>query len=87
MKSTVLLTTALFLASAPSPDSDSITQLSGGFLSIPDARGLLAADATPAAQLADATPVALPVIELAASGEEPETPPADAEIKQRDTQQ
>lgn len=33
MKSTVLLATALFLASAPTPDTNSISEMSGGFLS------------------------------------------------------
>ena len=43
MKSTILLATALFLISAPSPDSNTITELSSGFLS-PQAAGPLLAD-------------------------------------------
>lgn len=45
MKSTILLTTALFLASAPSPDSKTISELSAGFLST-DNHGLMAAEVT-----------------------------------------
>ena len=44
MKSTILLTTALFLASAPSPDSKTITELSAGFLSTGNDHGLMAAE-------------------------------------------
>jgi len=44
MKSIALLATALFLASAPSPDSETISQLSAGFLSPGDAQPLLAAE-------------------------------------------
>lgn len=32
MKSTILLTTALFLASAPAPDTQAISEFSAGFL-------------------------------------------------------
>ena len=46
MKSTILLTTALFLASAPSPDSKTISELSAGFLSTGDNLGLMAAEVT-----------------------------------------
>ena len=46
MKSTILLTTALFLASAPSPDSKTISELSAGFLSAGDNQGLMAAEFT-----------------------------------------
>ncbi len=46
MKSTILLTTALFLASAPSPDSKTISELSAGFLSTGDNQGLMAAELT-----------------------------------------
>ncbi len=46
MKSTILLTTALFLASAPSPDSKTISELSAGFLSTGDNHGLMAAEVT-----------------------------------------
>ncbi len=44
MKSIVTLWAALFLASAPSPDSDTIAQLSGGFFSPDNAQPLLAAE-------------------------------------------
>jgi len=44
MKPIIILWAALFLASAPSPDSGTITQLSGGFLSPDNAQPLLAAE-------------------------------------------
>ena len=44
MKSTILLSTALFLASAPSPDSKAIAEISAGFLVLPDNIGLMASD-------------------------------------------
>ena len=44
MKSTILLATAIFLASAPSPDSKSISEISAGFLSVNDSQGLMAAE-------------------------------------------
>ena len=47
MKSTILLTTALFLASAPTPDSKTISELSAGFLAPTDERGLMAAELEP----------------------------------------
>jgi len=47
MKSTVLLTIAIFLASAPAPDSESIAELSGGFLFAPDTKALQAAETEP----------------------------------------
>ena len=43
MKSTILLTTALFLASAPSPDSKTVSEISAGFLSPASDQGLMAA--------------------------------------------
>ena len=46
MKSTILLTTALFLASAPAPDSDTISELSAGFLSVKDQHGLMASESS-----------------------------------------
>jgi hypothetical protein len=42
MKSTIFLTTALFLASAPSPDSKAISEFSAGFLSVGNDHGLMA---------------------------------------------
>ena len=44
MKSTILLSTALFLASAPSPDSKAIAEISAGFLVASDNIGLMASD-------------------------------------------
>ena len=44
MKSIALLTTALFLASAPSPDSATISEMSAGFLSAGEIQPLLAAE-------------------------------------------
>jgi hypothetical protein len=44
MKSIALLTTALFLASAPSPDSATISEMSAGFLSAGKVQPLLAAE-------------------------------------------
>jgi len=46
MKSTILLTTALFLASAPSPDAKTISELSAGFLSVNNDHGLMASEDT-----------------------------------------
>ena len=46
MKSTILLTTALFLASAPSPDSKAVSDLSAGFLSTGANHSLMAAEPT-----------------------------------------
>ena len=50
MKSTILLTTALFLASAPSPDSKAVSEFSAGFLSPASEHGLMAAGPTQANQ-------------------------------------
>jgi hypothetical protein len=50
MKSTILLTTALFLASAPSPDSKVVSEFSAGFLSPTSDQGLMAAGPTQANQ-------------------------------------
>jgi hypothetical protein len=47
MKSTVLLTTAIFLISAPSPDSKAIAEISAGFLSPSSESGLMAAELAP----------------------------------------
>ena len=44
MKSITLLAIALFLASAPSPDADTISQISGNFLSPGNDQPLLAAE-------------------------------------------
>ena len=46
MKSTILLTTALFMASAPSPDTTSISEFSGGFLADTNEHELMAAELT-----------------------------------------
>ncbi len=50
MKSIALLATALFLASAPSPDSDAISELSAGFLLADNVQPLLAAQPEPTIQ-------------------------------------
>ena len=47
MKSTILLTTALFLASAPAPDSKTISEVSAGFLSPTSEHGLMASESQP----------------------------------------
>ena len=47
MKSTILLTTAIFLASAPAPDSKTISEISAGFLSPAGEYGLMAAEHEP----------------------------------------
>ena len=44
MKSAMLLATALFLASAPSPDSKSISEMSAGFMAPQETQGLMAAE-------------------------------------------
>lgn len=44
MKSTILLTFGLFLASAPSPDAQSVTEMSAGFLSPGPNHGLMASE-------------------------------------------
>lgn len=44
MKSIALLATALFLATAPAPDSDTISEFSAGFLSSNNAQPLMAAE-------------------------------------------
>ena len=46
MKSTILLTTALFLASAPALDSKTLTELSAGFLSVKNDYALMASETT-----------------------------------------
>jgi len=46
MKSTILLTTTLFLAIAPSPDAKTISELSAGFLSVDNDYGLMASEDT-----------------------------------------
>lgn len=44
MKSTLLLATALFLISAPEPDSNTIAEMTANFLVPQDERALLASD-------------------------------------------
>lgn len=44
MKSTILLTIAIFLAIAPSPDSKALQEISGGFLGPTANYGLMAAE-------------------------------------------
>jgi len=50
MKSTILLTTALFLAVAPSPDSKAVSDLTAGFLSTGANHSLMAAEPSPSTQ-------------------------------------
>ena len=47
MKSTMLLATALFLISAPAPDSDDIAEMTSNLIVLKQANGLLAADELP----------------------------------------
>lgn len=78
MKSTILLTTALFLASAPAPDSKFISEISAGFLSLTDTHGLMASDTTPAGQLISNSPTPTPAVLLTAEDKQPNThKPAD----------
>lgn len=49
MKSVILMTTAIFLASAPSPDAKTVAEVSGGFLSPSTETALSAAEASPKA--------------------------------------
>jgi hypothetical protein len=51
MKSIILMTIAIFLMSAPTPDSKTISEMSVGFLSIPSETALSAAEAASKAQL------------------------------------
>lgn len=62
MKSIVILATALFLASAPSPDSKTISELSAGFLKPSDSQPLLAADLEQASARTDVSAPTKPVI-------------------------
>lgn len=67
MKSTMLLTAAIFLASAPSPDSLTISELSAGFLVLKNEYGLLASELAfkPGTDPGASThPTALPMREL-----------------------
>lgn len=44
MKSTILLTTAIFLLSAPAPDSKTLSDMSAGLLAPKNESGLLASE-------------------------------------------
>jgi len=59
MKSTILLTTALFLASAPSPDAKTISELSAGFLSVENDYGLMASEDTSSSRFNPSIPAQL----------------------------
>jgi hypothetical protein len=48
MKATFILSTALFLVSAPAPDSKTMAELSAGFLAPTTNHGLMASDTLPA---------------------------------------
>jgi hypothetical protein len=61
MKSIILMTTAIFLASAPSPDSKTISEMSAGFLSVSSETALSAAEVAPKAQLDSDAATLLPV--------------------------
>ena len=49
MKSTILMTIALFLLSAPTPDSKTISEMSAGFLLPTQNTGLMASENKPTA--------------------------------------
>ncbi len=51
MKSIILMTTAIFLVSAPSPDSKTISEMSAGFLSMSSETALSAAEVAPKVQI------------------------------------
>jgi hypothetical protein len=51
MKSTILLTIALFLLSAPTPDSNAISEISAGFLVSSHVAGLMASELDPKAPI------------------------------------
>lgn len=51
MKSVILLATAIFLASAPAPDSRTLSEVSGGFLTTTNFDPLMAAE--PVSPVAD----------------------------------
>jgi len=74
MKPTILLTTALFLASAPSPDSEVISEISAGFLSLTDTHGLLASETPPNGQLKSGSSAPTPALILNAEYKQPITP-------------
>lgn len=61
MKSIILMTTAIFLASAPTPDSKTISEMSAGFLSISSETALSAAEIASKAQLDSDAATLLPV--------------------------
>ena len=69
MKSIALLATALFLASAPSPDSETISQLSAGFLSPGSVQPLLAAETGEIINSSTAVTSETPVEEIPADEE------------------
>ena len=51
MKSIILMTTAIFLVSAPSPDSKTVSEMSAGFLSTSTETALSAAEVAPKEQI------------------------------------
>ncbi|MCP4047107.1 MAG: hypothetical protein GY732_14100 [Gammaproteobacteria bacterium] len=61
MKSIILMTTAIFLLSAPFPDSETISEISAGFLLIPSEKALAAAEVTPKVPLESEPATVLPV--------------------------
>ncbi len=62
MKSIILMTTAIFLMSAPSPDSKTISEMSAGFLSLTSETALSAAEFAPKAQIDSNTATQLLVL-------------------------
>jgi hypothetical protein len=66
MKSTILLTAALFLVCAPSLDSKTVSEMSGGFLKENSETGLMASETSPGAKpaLAAFVPVNEPDIKF-----------------------
>jgi hypothetical protein len=61
MKSIILMTTAIFLMSAPSPDAKTISEISAGFLSISTETALAATEASLKAQFNSDPATLLPV--------------------------
>jgi len=51
MKSAILMTTAIFLVSAPAPDSKAISEMSAGFISPSSETALSAAEIAPNAKI------------------------------------
>ena len=61
MKSIIIMTTTIFLVSAPAPDSKAISEISAGFLSPSSETALSAAELAPKTQNESNTVTLLPV--------------------------